>query len=84
MRKIIQKQGPGFLLKDLSFQGLSGLPVKVEKNLVEQINSLLPETRDYGQKTLIEETAIFKRVRNPDPILAIKIGGQWYSLFEWE
>lgn len=45
--------------------------------LAERLQSFLPEGG-------IEEIAIFKKRANPDPVIAIKVLGKWYSLYEWE
>ena len=44
---------------------------------MEKIKSLLPGN-------WLEEIALFKKGANPDPVIALKVAGKWYSLFEWE
>jgi hypothetical protein len=57
--------------------------------LVKLTTDILAETKDIINKPPQEniqdvEMAIFKIRDNPDPIIAICIDDQWYSLFEWE
>lgn len=32
----------------------------------------------------VDEISIFKKRESLDPVIAIRIGGVWYSIFEWE
>lgn len=72
-----------FGLDNLLLQPSTNLPARVEmENLAERIKPLSSVLPMSWAK--IEEVAIFKKLENPDPILAIRVGGQWFSLFEWE
>ncbi len=32
----------------------------------------------------VEEMAIFKRKHVPDPVIALKIWGTWFSIYSWD
>ncbi len=50
------------------------VPIQIEK-----IKSLLPP-----EWKKIQEIALFKKKEVRDPILAIRIGNEWYKLYEWK
>jgi len=62
------------------FPGVVELPSLKESAaaLAERIKSLLPASSQ------VEEVALFKKRAEPDPVIAVKIVGEWYSLYEWE
>ena len=53
-------------------------PASLPVGLLEKIKELLPKGFQ------IEEFGIFKKREALDPIIAIKIAGQWFSLYSWE
>lgn len=56
--------------------------------LAKLATDILEETKDiidkFPQENIQDvEIAIFKIRDDPDPIIAIRVGEHWYSLFEW-
>ena len=59
---------------------IGGVPAQIDfKGEMEKIKSLLPD-----EWTKIQEIALFKTKEARDPVLAIKIGNDWYRLYEWK
>ncbi len=54
------------------------LPASVPAGLMEKIRTILPKGLQ------IQEFGIFKRRAVTDPVIAVKIAGQWFSLYSWE
>jgi hypothetical protein len=59
---------------------IGGVPAQIDfKGEMEKIKSiLLPEW------TKIQEIALFKKKEARDPVLAIRVGNEWYQLYEWK
>jgi len=64
------------------FQTAHNLPAATA-NFLNELESFLGE-KQPTENLQNMEAAIFKVRSNPDPIIAIRIGAHWYSLFEWE
>jgi len=60
-------------------QSITTLAINKATLTPDAISDLLPNL-----KAKIEEIAIFKAREKIDPVIAVKVEEQWFSLFQWE
>ncbi|MBI4496958.1 MAG: hypothetical protein HY689_03540 [Chloroflexi bacterium] len=55
---------------------------------MERLQRFPPEVANWayllGQRAELEEAVVFEQVFEPDPILAVLVGGRWFEITRWE